>query len=60
MAERFGGTVDSITMGPPQAAAIIQEAVCMGVEEALQIAEKLLGKPGSITVIPEGISTIIC
>jgi hypothetical protein len=30
------------------------------VEEALQIAEKLLGRPGSITVIPEGISTIIC
>ena len=28
-------------------------------EQALQIAEKLLGKAGSITIIPEGISTII-
>jgi len=30
LAQRFGGTVDAITMGPPQAQAIIQEAVCMG------------------------------
>jgi len=30
LAQRFGGTVDTITMGPPQAQAIIQEAVCMG------------------------------
>ena len=28
-------------------------------QQALEIAEKLLGSPGSITVIPEGISTII-
>ncbi|MBR4290067.1 MAG: nickel-dependent lactate racemase [Oscillospiraceae bacterium] len=28
-------------------------------QQALEIAEKLLGRPGSITVIPEGISTII-
>lgn len=31
MAERFGGSVDTITMGPPQAKAIIEEAACMGV-----------------------------
>ena len=31
LAERFGGTVETITMGPPQARAVIQEAVCMGV-----------------------------
>ncbi len=30
LAERFGGTVECITMGPPQAKAIIIEAVCMG------------------------------
>ena len=29
-AERFGGTVDSLTMGPPQAKAIIEESICMG------------------------------
>ena len=31
LTERFGGTVDAITMGPPQAKAVIEEAVCMGV-----------------------------
>ena len=30
------------------------------VNQALQIARELLGREGSITVIPEGISTIIC
>ena len=30
LAERFGGTVDTITMGPPQAKAVIEETVCMG------------------------------
>ena len=29
-------------------------------KQALELAEVLLGKSGSITVIPEGISTIIC
>ena len=30
LTERFGGTVETITMGPPQAKAVIEEAVCMG------------------------------
>ena len=30
LAEKFGGTVASITMGPPQAKAVIEETVCMG------------------------------
>ena len=30
LAERFGGTVETLTMGPPQAKAVIQEAICMG------------------------------
>ena len=30
LAERFGGTVESITMGPPQAKAVIFETMCMG------------------------------
>lgn len=29
-AERFGGSVETLTMGPPQAKAVIQETVCMG------------------------------
>ena len=31
LTERFGGSVQTITMGPPQAKAVIQETVCMGV-----------------------------
>lgn len=30
LTERYGGTVESITMGPPQAKAVIEETVCMG------------------------------
>ena len=32
LTERYGGRVECITMGPPQAKAIINEAVCMGAE----------------------------
>ena len=30
LTERFGGTVETLTMGPPQAKSIIEESVCMG------------------------------
>lgn len=30
LAEKHGGSVESITMGPPQAKAVIEETVCMG------------------------------
>ncbi len=30
LAEKYGGTVESLTMGPPQAKAVINETVCMG------------------------------
>ena len=29
------------------------------IPQALQLAEELLGHPGTVTVIPEGISTIV-
>lgn len=32
LAEKYGGSVESITMGPPQAKAVIEETVCMGAE----------------------------
>ena len=31
LAEKYGGIVESITMGPPQSKAVIEETVCMGV-----------------------------
>lgn len=30
LTEKFGGSVETITMGPPQAKAVIEETVCMG------------------------------
>ncbi|MBQ8836314.1 MAG: electron transfer flavoprotein subunit beta/FixA family protein [Clostridia bacterium] len=30
LTEKYGGTVETITMGPPQAKAIIDESICMG------------------------------
>lgn len=40
LAERFGGTVDCITMGPPQAKAIVEEAVCMGVRSGTVLTDR--------------------
>ncbi len=33
LAERYGGSVQSITMGPPQAKGVIVETICMGQKE---------------------------
>ena len=40
LAERFGGTVDTITMGPPQAKSVIEEAVCMGVRGGTVLSDR--------------------
>ena len=40
LAERFGGTVESITMGPPQAKEVIQETVCMGVSRGTVLTDR--------------------
>jgi len=39
-AERFGGTVESLTMGPPQAKSVIQETVCMGVQKGTVLTDR--------------------
>ena len=39
-AERFGGTVDTITMGPPQAKVIIEEAICMGAQGGTVLTDR--------------------
>lgn len=39
-AERFGGTVESLTMGPPQAKAVIQETICMGVRSGTVLTDR--------------------
>ena len=40
LAERFGGTVESLTMGPPQAKAVIQETVCMGARQGTVLTDR--------------------
>ena len=38
--ERFGGSVNCITMGPPQAKAIIEEAMCMGAKGGTVLSDR--------------------
>ena len=40
LTERFGGSVNCITMGPPQAKAIIEEAMCMGVKGGTVLSDR--------------------
>jgi len=40
LTERFGGTVESLTMGPPQAKAVIQETVCMGAQKGTVLTDR--------------------
>lgn len=40
LSERFGGNVDCVTMGPPQAKAIIDEAICMGVRSGTVLSDR--------------------
>ncbi len=40
LTERFGGTVESITMGPPQAKAVINETICMGAKGGTVLTDR--------------------
>ena len=40
LAEKFGGSVESLTMGPPQAKAVIQETVCMGARRGTVLTDR--------------------
>jgi electron transfer flavoprotein beta subunit len=40
LAERFGGTVRSLTMGPPQAKEVIQETICMGAQQGTVLTDR--------------------
>ncbi len=40
LTERFGGSVESLTMGPPQAKEVIQETVCMGVQRGTVLTDR--------------------
>ena len=40
LAEQFGGTVESLTMGPPQAKEVIQETICMGAQRGTVLTDR--------------------
>ena len=40
LTERFGGSVETLTMGPPQAKAVIQETVCMGAKKGTVLTDR--------------------
>lgn len=40
LTEKFGGSVEVITMGPPQAKSIITEAICMGAKKGTVLSDR--------------------
>lgn len=40
LTERYGGKVSTVTMGPPQAKAVIVEAICMGAEGGTVLSDR--------------------
>ena len=40
LTERFGSTVETLTMGPPQAEAVIRETVCMGAAQGAVLTDR--------------------
>ncbi len=40
LAERYGAEVNTITMGPPQAKAVIEEAICMGTSSGTVMSDR--------------------
>ena len=43
LAERFGGSVECLTMGPPQAKVILREALAMGADHAYLVTDRAFG-----------------
>ncbi|MBR2293314.1 MAG: electron transfer flavoprotein subunit beta/FixA family protein [Clostridia bacterium] len=40
LVEQYGGNVDTVTMGPPQAKSVIQETICMGVSKGTVLSDR--------------------
>ena len=40
LVEKYGGSVETVTMGPPQAKAVIQETVCMGAAKGAVLTDR--------------------
>src|SRR2546426_5532262 len=53
--ERFGGRVSVVTMGPPQAAAALREAISLGGEIGVLFCDRGLARAGSLATPSEGL-----
>lgn len=40
LVEKYGGNVESITMGPPQAKVVIEETICMGADKGTVLSDR--------------------
>ena len=40
LTEKFGGTVEVVTMGPPQAKTVVKEAICMGAIQGAVLSDR--------------------
>lgn len=40
LTEKYGGTVDVITMGPPQSKSVVMEAICMGAKQGTVLSDR--------------------
>ncbi len=40
LVEKYGGNVESITMGPPQAKTVIEETICMGADKGTVLSDR--------------------
>lgn len=40
LTEKYGGTVETITMGPPQAKSVITETICIGAEKGTVLSDR--------------------
>ena len=43
LAEQNGGSVKTLSMGPPQAKAVLEESLCMGADEGLLLSDRAFG-----------------
>jgi electron transfer flavoprotein alpha/beta subunit len=59
--ERFGGEITVISMGPPQAASALKEALAMGIDKAILVSDRAFAGSdtwGTAYVLGEAIKTV--
>ena len=49
--EKYGGKITAITMGPPQAAEILQDACAMGVNDVIMLSDRVFAGADSLATV---------